>query len=141
MTNYRPTSILPPISKVYEQNMYKRIMAFINANNILSHNQYGFRTKLSTIDAISQLIGHTLQGVDINQITLVVYLDMVNHNILTLKLRHIGIRGTALQHLSSYLSNRKQYCQLQNYESEQIELPPYGVPQGSVLGPLLFYYI
>ena len=89
-------------------------MAFINANNTLSHNQNGFRTELSTIDAISQLIGHTLQGVDINQSTLAVYLDLskafdtVNHSILILQ--HIGIRGTALQLLSSYLSNRKQCC-------------------------------
>ena len=144
VTNYRPISLLTSISKVFEKVMYHRIYNYLHENEILSPCQYGFRPKLNTLHAVSQLISDSINGIEQKEITLAVYLDLskafdtIDHQILFCKLEKYGIRGNSLNWIKDYLCNRTQYCQYQNCQSNQIFLQQYGVPQGSILGPLIF---
>ena len=141
--NYRPISLLPAISKVLEKIVYKRTYNFLHDNNILYQSQYGFREKHSTIQAVSQSVFETLKALDEKKSVLGVYLDLskafdtINHLILIRKLEFYGIRGLPLEWFKDYLRNRKQYVQYQNHNSDR-HILEFGVPQGSVLGPLLF---
>ena len=142
--NYRPISILPVISKLYEKVMYKRLYSFLTTNNILNKSQYGFRSKHSTIHAVTELIENILDGYENKESTLSVFVDLskafdtINHDILLNKLCHYGVRGQALEWFKSYLLNRKQYVSLGAEYKSQILPIECGVPQGSILGPLLF---
>ena len=142
-TNYRPISLLSNLSKVLEKVVYKRLYSFLTHNKILYDRQYGFRPARSTIDAITEFTTDVLPCLDKKEKCISVYLDLskafdtINHNIMLSKLEYYGIRGKALEWFKSYLANRRQYVDYRGTHSEikQIE---YGVPQGSVLGPLLF---
>jgi hypothetical protein len=142
-SNYRPISLLSNISKVLEKVIHKRMYAFLVKHDILYSNQFGFRPKHSTIDAIVTFTCDALRGIDNKASCLSVYLDLsktfdtINHDILLKKLNHYGIRGVALRWFKSYLSQRTQYVSYKGVESEHYDIS-YGVPQGSVLGPLLF---
>ena len=142
-SNHRPISVLPSISKIFEKVIYKRLYGYLSINGILHTRQYGFRNGHSTINAITDLCYHILQGFDNKNITLAVFLDLskafdtVDHEILLKKLEHYGIRGLALEWFKSYLSDRKQYVEIKSTKSN-ISSVQCGVPQGSVLGPLLF---
>ena len=142
-SNYRPISILPCLSKVLEKLFYSRLSKFLIKFDILNHHQYGFRQHHCTYMAALELVNNIFQGFENNEYTVGIFVDLkkafdtVNHNILIDKLNFYGIRGIPLAWLSSYLSNRQQFVQIDNH------LSPYntikcGVPQGSVLGPLLF---
>ena len=91
-----------------------------------------------------QFIGHALEKKDKHISTLAIFLDFskafdsIDHTVLFTKLNSYGIRGTTLSIIKSYLHNRKQFCSVKNSNSTTITLPPFGVPQGSILGPLLF---
>lgn len=141
LSNYRPISILPSLSKLLEKVVHKRLYNFIKEK--LYKSQYGFRSSHSTINAITEFIADVLEGFDQKEMTLGVFLDLskafdtIDHTILLYKLEHYGIRGIALQWFKSYLSQRQQYVQYKNYTSDT-QLIECGVPQGSVLGPLLF---
>ena len=142
-TNYRPISLLPSISKIIEKVVHKRVYNFLNCNNIFYNSQYGFRPKYSTIHAITELTTNIQQSLDNNCDSLGVFLDLskafdtINHDTLLKKLHHYGVRGLALDWFRSYLSNRKQFVNFKNVNSE-MQAVTCGVPQGSVLGPLLF---
>jgi hypothetical protein len=116
---------------------------FINHQNIFYPSQYGFRPKHSTIDAITEFAFNVLSSRDNNRHTVSVFLDLskafdtINHNTLLNKLQHYGIRGVALDWFGSYLYKRRQFVSFQNTNSSELEITC-GVPQGSVLGPLLF---
>ena len=144
MSNYRPISLLPAISKVLEKIIHKRIYSFLSEQDLISNRQFGFRPKLSTSDALCAFLSDTYTELDAKHSTIATFLDLskafdtIKHTILFHKLDIFGIRGTALQLIKSYLCNRSQYCTLGNIMSSLIKTPPYGVPQGSVLGPLLF---
>ncbi len=141
--NYRPISLLSNVSKVLEKVVHKRLYSFLAKHNILYSNQYGFRPKRSTIDAITEFNSDVLPSLDAKQKCLSVYLglskafDTINHGILMLKLQYYGIRGKALEWFESYLDQRRQYVSYLGINSP-IRTIAYGVPQGSVLGPLLF---
>jgi len=143
VNNYRPISVLSILSKIFERLMLNRLMTFINNNNILNMNQFGFRTNSCTADAILEFLDHTFNSLSNNQALLSVFLDFskafdtVNHTILSMKLDHLGIRGVSSKWFSSYLANRKQYVGIGDYFSAMSEISV-GVPQGSVLGPILF---
>ena len=143
MNNYRPISILPAFSKIIEKLISVKLESFMNINNIISESQYGFRRERSTSAAIINLTDHVLKSFDENEYTLGVFLDLrkafdcVNHEILLRKLNHYGIRGTPLKLLTSYLTHRQQYTCVSSKLSNPIILT-HSVPQGSILGPLLF---
>ena len=144
MSNYRPISLLPAISKILEKIIHKRIYSFLLELNLISSRQFGFRPKLSTSDALCAFLSDTYTELDNKHSTIATFLDLskafdtIKHSILFHKLDTFGIRGTALQLIKNYLCNRSQYCTLGNITSSLIKTPPFGVPQGSVLGPLLF---
>ena len=143
LSNYRPISLLPSLSKVYEKVMYKRLYNFLETHNILYQSQYGFRKKHSTIHAVTEFVSNTTQALDNKQSTIAVFLDLskafdtIDHNILLTKLKFYGIRGIAHKWFTSYLSNTKQYVHYNTFNSDNMAITC-GVPQGSVLGPLLF---
>lgn len=142
-SNYRPISLLPQLSKILEKIIKSRLLTFINKYNIISDSQYGFRQNTSTGDAVSDLIENVtdhlekLDNCAILSIDLRKAFDTLNHSILLDKLLTYGVRGPAHDILASYLSNRWQYVQLSDDMSSNREITC-GVPQGSVLGPLLF---
>ena len=142
-SNYRPISILPCLSEVLEKLFYSRLFDFLIKFNVLNHHQYGFRQHHSTYMAILELVNNIYQGFENNEYTIGIFVDLkkafdtVNHNILLDKLNFYGICGTPLAWLASYLSNRQQYVQVHDHASSYMKIKC-GVPQGSVLGPLLF---
>ena len=143
MSNYRPISLLPTISKIFEKLMYARLIEFINKHHILYENQFGFQSGMSTEYAVNALLSNIVNTLENKEYGVCILLDFakafdtVNHNILLKKLEHYGIRGVAQQWLRSYLSNRMQCTEVGGTQSE-LEIIRWGVPQGSVLGPLLF---
>ena len=143
LNNYRPISILNTISKIFEKVAKARLYKFLIENKILSNNQFGFREGLGTTDAITALTEFIVQTVDKGDKCLGVFLDLakafdsVPHDILLCKLSSVGINYTSLKWFDSYLANRIQSVTIQGRQSESQHLK-YGVPQGSVLGPILF---
>ena len=142
-SNYRPISVLSCINKILEKILYKRIYAFLEEQNILYEFQYGFRKGHSTEHALIEIVDKIKFAIDNNELTCGIFLDLskafdtVNHDTLIYKLDHYGIRGPANNLLKSYLSNRKQFVKIGKQKSQLKEITC-GVPQGSVLGPLLF---
>ena len=142
-SNYRPISFLSVFSKIIEKLMYNRLYNFFEDQNVLYSLQFRFRAKHSTLHApismtecIKKTIDDRMFGIGVS-IDLQKAFDTVNHSILLKKLEHYGIRGVALDWFSSYLSERKQYVSINGHSSEELAISC-GVPQGSVLGPLLF---
>ena len=142
-TNYRPISLLPVLSKLLEKVVHKRLYSYLIKHQILYESQYGFRESHSTTNAISELTSHILENFDKRKMTLSVFLDLskafdtIDHNILLKKLDHYGIRGVSHEWFRSYLQNRQQYVKYKSFNSVSLNVDC-GVPQGSVLGPLLF---
>ena len=141
--NYRPVSLLCTLSKVLEKIMYNRVIEFLNEHEILFKYQLGFRQSYSTYLAMTVLIDKLVKSVENGDIVVGVFFDFskafdtVDHEILLSKLHHYGIRGVALNWFKSYLENRKQFVTYNSVESS-LQLIRCGVPQGSILGPLLF---
>ena len=143
INNYRPISLLSIFHKIFEKAMYQRLNDFLEMNEIIYPNQFGFRKSRSTqhsliqiIDSINKTIDNGFYGCGIF-IDLSKAFDTVNHKILLNKLEHYGIRNESLCWFQSYLNNRKQFVTINQSESELLQMTC-GVPQGSVLGPLLF---
>ena len=143
VNNYRPISLLSIFNKLLEKLMYKRLLSYINDKKILYNKQFGFRTQYSTDFAIMSIVDLIQRAIDNQKYSCGIFLDFskaldtVNHSILFNKLEHYGVRGITKDCFLSYLSNRKQFVSIQNFESEYAYIKS-GVPQGTVLGPLLF---
>ena len=118
-------------------------MDYIDENNLLNEKQFGFRPNHSTYMAIIELVDKIANAVERNETTVGIFLDLskafdvINHDILLYKLEHYGFRGVALDWFKSYLSNRKQFVCYQMHDSNH-KIDNSGVPQGSIVGPLLF---
>jgi len=123
--------------------MHYRLYNFLQTHNILFKNQFGFRKNTSTSHALIQIVERIRQSIDNKNNNCGIFIDLskafdtINHEILLSKMEHYGIRGIALSWFKSYLSNRKQYTYL-NGISSNVKQINCGVPQGSVLRPLLF---
>ena len=141
--NYRPISLLPAINKIFEKLIYNRLIIFFKKYNIINENQYGFRQGYSTELAIAKFHEDTLTNLDNNYATCAILLDLskafdsVNRKILLQKLYIYGIRGITYKLLESYLTNRSQYIEVGKIKSTMCAVEV-GVPQGSILSPLLF---
>lgn len=144
-SNHRPISLISNIAKLFEKILHKRIMCFIKKSGIISDRaQFGFLQKKSTNDALQYLVNYLYYKLDNTKHTIIVtFLDLakafdtVNHKLLLSKLEKQGIRGTPLDLLTSYLSNRTQRVRVGDGLSEP-EPVSMGVPQGTILGPLFF---
>ena len=143
LNNYRPISVLPILSKIFERAVYNQIYDYFTSNNLLYISQYGFRRNHSTELAVTEFVDNVFKFLDngINPIAIFMDLskafDTINHPTILYKLRHYGISDNELNWFQSYLSNRKQLVCLDDYTSSLSTITT-GVPQGSILGPLLF---
>ena len=143
MDNYRPISLLTSISKLFEKVVFTQLYDNFHKNNIFYSSQYGFRKLHSTELAAMELTDRTLIDIDNINISLSVFMDLskafdtLHHQILLKKQNYYGIEGNALAWFSSYLIGRQHYVELDGASSSLMPLST-GVPQGSILGPLLF---
>ena len=143
LSNYRPISVLPCFSKVLEKIMYNRLYSFLIENDVLYSKQFGFQKGRSTEHAILQLTNQILQSFNQDKFTIGVFIDLskafdtVDHSILLKKLSFYGVKNNNLKWFKSYLSNRKQFI-LTDQGNTEMKSIICGVPQGSILGPLLF---
>ena len=141
--NYRPISLLPIIGKILEKVMYLRIYDFLDKHGVITKSQYGFQKNKSTEDALLELHTKVLDAFENKKVACGIFLDFakafdtVNHEILLHKLEYYGIRGLSLSWFRSYLSDRQQCVKNGDIKSDFTTVK-HGVPQGSILGPLLF---
>ena len=143
-SNYRPISLLSVFNRIFEKIMYNRLKSYIEDNELLYKAQYGFRETFSTQHAILDIVSMIQTNMDKKMFTCGIFLDFkkafdtVNHIILLDKLHHYGIRGIVHEWFTSYLANRTQTTHIDNDHISSKKNSITGVPQGSVLGPLLF---
>ena len=143
LENYRPVSTLPIFGKIFEKIIYSRLYSFLTAKGILHEKQFGFRKGHSTSHALHSSVGIIKSATNEGKHVLGIFIDLskafdtLDHRILLQKLEHYGIRGNAQQLLNSYLTGRNHYTAVHGEHSEKLSVI-FGVPQGSVLGPLLF---
>lgn len=143
LNNYRPISVLPLFSKIAEKVINTRFSKYFLYNNIITSCQYGFQKGKSTETALLCIKNKIISNIENRLYTLGIFLDFrkafdsIKHDILLGKLQRYGIRGLALELIKNYLSARRQFTSLNGFTS-QTSLIQYDVPQGSILGPLLF---
>ena len=142
INNCRPISLLSIFDKIMEKVMHKKLYYFLEEHIILYQNQFGFRRNNSTVHALTQITKRIKDTIDSGKFGCGIFVDLrkafdtVNHEILLNKLEHYGIRDKELDWFKSYLTDRKRYISF-NEKSSELLGNSCGVPQGSVLGPLL----
>ena len=143
INSYLPISVISVVAKVFERIVYDQLYSFLSYNHIISERQSGFRSLHSTLTALIEATDSWAYNIDLGNFIAVVFLDLkkafdtVDHEILLTKLFFYGIQGTAYNWFKSYLDNRKQQCFV-NGSLSNVTSIKCGVPQGTILGPLLF---
>ena len=143
LENYRPISTLPIFGKIFEKVIYSRLHKFFVSKNIINECQFGFRKGHSTSHALNYSVEEINKQLNLGKHVLGIFMDLskafdtIDHKKLLHKLNHSGVRGTPLSLISDYLTDRYQYTSVLGETSEKLKVL-FGVPQGSVLGPLLF---
>ena len=143
-SNYRPMSLLSVFNRIFEKIMFIRLKSFLEKFSLLYDSQYGFREKRSTEHAILEITNQIQTNMDRKLYTCRIFIDLqkafdtVDHSILLKKLEHYGIRGIVNDWFTSYLASRKQITEFGPSNISKKATVLSGVPQGSVLGPLLF---
>lgn len=151
ISNYRPVSILPSVSKIYERVMYNRLVDHLQNNNLFDEQQHGFRKGKSTTSALLDFSETIIDAVDKGNNVASIFMDLskafdsISHEVILHKLKAFGVLGTTLNWFRSYLTGRMQYVEIMSknnntlikHRSETLTIK-HGVPQGSILGPLLF---
>jgi hypothetical protein len=143
MDNYRPISLLSIFSKILEKVVCNRLCSFLETNNILSGAQFGFRPGHSTVHPMVHFVNHVSKALNNKEHSIAIFCDLrkafdsCDHEILLRKLSGVGIRGDTLAWFRNYLSNRQQFVTISGHNSS-LKLIKLGVPQGSILGPILF---
>ena len=143
ISNYRPISLLSVFNKILEKLMYNRLTKFLEKHEVLFSGQFGFRSNRSTSHAFLLITDKIQNAIENKLFSCGLFLDLskafdtVNHSILIRKLEYYGIRGVVKDWFCSYLTDRAQYVSIGDTSSDLMTITC-GVPQGSVLGPLLF---
>ena len=143
ISNYRPISILPILSKIFERLAVDQLVEYLEKNNLISPNQHAYRKLHSTVTCLSEVINHVYTLLENKKHTAIASLDLskafdsINHKLILKKLRNLGLKPEAVLYIKSYLNNRRQKTKFQNFTSKE-ETVKSGIPQGSILGPLLF---
>ena len=144
--NYRPISVLPVFMKIMERAIHKSIYTYLQENKLLSNLQSGFRPLHSTTTSLIDMTNRVLHNMDKSLLTGMAFLDLskafdtLDHNLMIKKLSSLGFMNSALVRLNAYLTNRTQLIVTNGVVSDPQPIH-FGIPQGSILGPLLFYYI
>lgn len=149
--NYRPVSILPSISKLFERAMYNRLLNHLETNSLFDIEQHGFRKNKSTVTALVAFTESIIDSVDKKDMVTGIFMDLtrafdsISHSKLLHKLNSLGVHGIHLKWFESYLCNRQQYVEVNHINNDNklkyqsnLKTITNGVPQGSILGPLLF---
>ena len=143
MTNGRPISIPPCFSKMLESIMYNTLYKYLTKNNLLYCKEFGFQKEYSSEHAILQVVEQINQSFGKHECTLRVFADLskafktVDHQILLKKLEYYGFTGNYLRWFENYLNDQKQFISFKHYSTKKATVTCV-VPQGSILGPLLF---
>lgn len=142
-SNYRPISVLPVLSKILERAIHTQLSAYLENHKLITIYQFGYRKSRSTNIAATILVDEIREMVDKGLMVGTVFIDLskafdtLSHNVLLSKLSSYGIRNNELLWFTDYLFSRQQYVQVNNHTSNLTHVLT-GVPQGSILGPLLF---
>ena len=145
VNNYRPVSVLPIISKIIGKHVFNSFYEYLSENHLITSSQSGFRPKHSCETALNCLIDRWLKNIDQVKLTGVLFIDLskafdtVNHNVLIHKLKSFGICENIVSWFKSYLSSREQSVGWKGVISKPNNIT-IGVPQGSILGALVFFH-
>jgi len=141
--NYRPISVLPSLSKIFEKIILEQMHDYFSSNNLYYNGQYGFRKGHSAENAVMENVDRIVDSFENNNMPIDIFLDLtkafdsINHSVLLQKLEYYGIRDVAYRLCKSYLENRHQFVLYESAQSDLLKVK-LGVPQGSVMGPFLF---
>ena len=141
--NYRPISVIPVVTKIFENLVHEQLYNYLHDNDLLAKCQSGFRSLHSTLTALLEATENWSLNIDNDLINGVIFIDLkkafdkIDHNIIIRKFSNYGVDQKALKWFQSYVSDRSQKCSVNGHLSTASSIT-YGVPQGSIIGPLLF---